>query len=150
MRIVSTCSPSTAARSAERWESSPGPGSTIPILPWPTMYVQVPLKVKGEAFGATRRRTIGDTLVTARGGGSRAPAKESESDWLSSLAIALAVPSAASGLPPCHDSRARAMWRRAALRQTLQDISMTLQTARAATPSSAERIVRGFALALGG
>src|SRR6202789_1304863 len=112
------------------------------------MYVQVPLKVKGEAWGATRRRTIGDTLVTARGGGSRAPAKES--DWLSSLAIALAVPSAASGLPPCHDSRARAMWRRAALRPTLQDISMTLQTARAAIPSSAERIVRGFALALGG
>jgi biotin transport system substrate-specific component len=42
------------------------------------------------------------------------------------------------------------MWRRAALRPTLQDISMTLQTARAAIPSSAERIVRGFALALGG
>jgi biotin transport system substrate-specific component len=42
------------------------------------------------------------------------------------------------------------MWRRAASRQSLQDIPMTLHTARAGTPSSAERIVRGFAIALGG
>jgi biotin transport system substrate-specific component len=42
------------------------------------------------------------------------------------------------------------MWRSAASRQTLQDISMTLHTAPAASPSSAERIVQGFALALGG
>jgi len=46
----------------------------------------VPLKVKGEAFGATRRRTSGESRVRARGGGSRAAAKRSGS--LSSLAIA--------------------------------------------------------------
>jgi biotin transport system substrate-specific component len=42
------------------------------------------------------------------------------------------------------------MLRSAASRQALQDIPMTLHTAPAAIPSSAERIVRGFALALGG
>jgi biotin transport system substrate-specific component len=42
------------------------------------------------------------------------------------------------------------MWRRAASRQALQDIFMTLHTARAAIPSSAELALRGFALALGG
>jgi biotin transport system substrate-specific component len=42
------------------------------------------------------------------------------------------------------------MWRRAELRHILQDISMTLHTARAAIPSSAERIARGFAIVLGG
>jgi biotin transport system substrate-specific component len=42
------------------------------------------------------------------------------------------------------------MWRRAASRQALQDNFMTLQTAPAAIPSSAQRIVQGFALALGG
>src|SRR5580698_28240 len=149
MRIVSSRSPSIAARSAERCESSAGPGSTIATLPSPTIYVQVPLKVKGEAFGATRRRTIGESLVTGRGGGSRAPAKGSDS--FSSLAIALfALPPALRRSPPCQDSGAEAMWRRAASRQSLQDIPMTLHTARAGIPSSAERIVRGFAIALGG
>jgi biotin transport system substrate-specific component len=42
------------------------------------------------------------------------------------------------------------MLRSAASRQILQDIPMTLHTAPAAIPSSAERIVRGFAVALGG
>jgi biotin transport system substrate-specific component len=42
------------------------------------------------------------------------------------------------------------MWRGAASRQVFKDIPMTLQTAPAATLSSAERIVRGFAVALGG
>jgi biotin transport system substrate-specific component len=42
------------------------------------------------------------------------------------------------------------MWRSAASRQLLQDILMTLHTARAGIPSSAERLWRGFALALGG
>jgi biotin transport system substrate-specific component len=42
------------------------------------------------------------------------------------------------------------MWRSAASWQNLQDIPMTLNTAPAAIPSSAERILRGFAVALGG
>jgi biotin transport system substrate-specific component len=42
------------------------------------------------------------------------------------------------------------MCRSATLRRILQDIPMTLHTAPAAIPSSAEQIVGGFALALGG
>ena len=109
----------------------------------------MPLKVKGEAFGATRRRTIGETLGQsarrrlARGG--------ERSGSLSSLVIARSLLSPrgkpARRLVMIAGARAK---RRSAAAPSLAGHSHDFHTAPAAIRSSAERIAHGFALALGG
>src|ERR1044071_8928184 len=73
-----TVSPLTAASRAARCLSSSGPGSMIATSPWPTMKLDVPLKVNGPGLSASTRRMRGETVIVVSGGISKERSKRSE------------------------------------------------------------------------